>query len=223
LAFGFQPDKDFTHGYVNDLFQILQREGTKDFTNLGCPGETSTTFIHGGICSSSQLTAAVAFLQKNAGKVSPVTLDIGANDVLTKDNFDLSTCTVNESGFNAALAGLDTNLTGTILPELLSALTVKGRATGSIVMMNYYDPFQNACPKTMSYIQTFNQHLANDVSGFGTIVDVFGAFGGATTPNPNICTYTWMCTPPPLGPDIHPTDQGYSIVANTFAAAIPTD
>src|SRR6266702_4601141 len=87
LAFGVQPNGDFTHGYVDDLFKILQSEGTKDHLNLGCPGATSTTFIIGGICSypppfASQLAAAVAFLQANAGKVSPVTLDIGANDVL---------------------------------------------------------------------------------------------------------------------------------------------
>ena len=225
LAFGFQPNGDFTHGYVNDLFQIFQNEGTKDFKDLGCPGETSTTFINGGRCSyspfSSQLTAAVAFLQANAGKVSPVTLDIGANDVLR--DIDPSTCTVNTSKFNADLAALDSNLKGTILPALLGALTVAGRVTGSIVMMNYYDPFQNICPGTVSFLQTLNQNLAADVSGFGIIVDVFGAFGGATVPNPNICTYTWMCTPPPLGPNIHATDLGYSVIADTFAAAIPTD
>src|SRR5260370_13541929 len=68
LAFGFQPNGDFTHGYVPDLFQILQNEGTKDFKNLGCPGETSSTLINGG-CSFAppppytQLGAALAFLQ----------------------------------------------------------------------------------------------------------------------------------------------------------------
>lgn len=90
-------------------------------------------------------------------------------------------------------------------------------------MMNYYDPFQNFCPDTVPFVQTLNAHLAADVSGFGIIVDVFGAFGGATTPNPLICTYTWMCTPPPLGPNIHATDLGYSVIADTFAAAIPKD
>src|SRR2546425_10145900 len=87
---------------------------------------------------------------------------------------------------------------------------------------NYYDPFQNICPNSVPMVQTINQHLANDVRGFGIIVDVFSAFGGAAVPNPKICTYTWICSPPP-GPDIHPTDQGYSVIADTLAAAIPTD
>ena len=76
-----------------------------------------------------------------------------------------------------------------------------------------HGPFQNICTNTVPYVQTFNQRLANDVSGFGIIVDVFSAFDG------KICTYTWMCA---VG-DIHPNDQGYIVIANTFAAAIPPD
>src|SRR6266700_3345067 len=82
LAFGVQPNGDFTHGYVNDLFQTLHDEGTKDVKNLGCPGETSSTFINGGCPfapqgTPSQLASAMAFLLAHPGKVSPVTLDIG--------------------------------------------------------------------------------------------------------------------------------------------------
>jgi hypothetical protein len=29
LAFGFQPDGDFAHGYVSDLFAVLQGKGRK--------------------------------------------------------------------------------------------------------------------------------------------------------------------------------------------------
>ena len=223
LAFGFQPNRDFTHGYVADLFHILQNEGTKDVTNYGCPAETSTTFINGGCpfapAGFVQLTAALAFLRANTGKVSPVTLDIGADDLLP--DFNPSTCTVRPS-FGADLTTLDNNLRQTILPELHKALMVKDHLRGDLVMMNYYDPFQNICPNSVPMVQTINQHLANDVRGFGIIVDVFSAFGGAAVPNPKICTYTWICSPPP-GPDIHPTDQGYSVIADTLAAAIPTD
>jgi lysophospholipase L1-like esterase len=195
------------------------------------------TFIYGGCPAPgtppppyTQLGAAVAYLQANAGKVSPVTLDIGVNDVEPDVTIAPNDCTVS-SNFDTDLATLDNNLTETILPQLQAALTVNGRVTGSIVMMNYYDAFQNICqgPASAQFVQdfnTFNTHLANDVSQFGIIVDVFSAFGGATTPNPNLCAshlpYTWVCGPPP-GPDIHPTDLGYSVIADTFAAAIPTD
>lgn len=224
LAFGFQPNGDFTHGYVNDLFQVLRSEGVQDFTNYGCPGETSTTFIKGGCPfappgSPAQLTLALAFLQAHAGTVSPITLDIGANDVLPDTN--PSNCTTNKTKFDTDLATLNTNLTETILPDLRAALTINGRFTGDLVLMNYYDPYQNICPDTVHFALRLNAVLTADTKAFGfSIVNVFGAFGGAATPNPNICAYTWMCTPPPLGPNIHPTNQGYSVIANTFAAAI---
>ncbi len=219
LAFGYQPDLSFYHGYADDFFSNLKGHGVQALANMACPGETSTTFINGG-CPyfylrkypylGAQLNAAVTYIKSHAGKVSPVTLDIGADDMLPDIN--TSNCTVS-SNFNANLATLDTNLTQTILPKLVAALTVNGKITGDLVMMNYYDPYQNTCPNSVSYVQTINQHLANDASSFGIIVDVFDAFGGATTPNPNICSYTWMCS---IFKDIHSTNKGYSVIATTF-------
>jgi lysophospholipase L1-like esterase len=220
LAFGYQPDFDFFHGYADDFFKNLQSHGVKSLANMGCPGESSVTFINGGCPHpylrkypylGSQLNAALSYLHAYAGHVSPVTLDIGSNDLLP--DFDPSTCTLNVSAFTADLATLDYNLKVRILPALQDALTVHGRLTGDLVMMNYYDPYQNRCPTLISYVQTVNSHLASDVSGFGIIVDVFGAFGGAATPNPHICTYTWMCS---IFKDIHATDTGYSVIATTF-------
>ncbi len=217
LAFGFQPNNDFSHGYVVDFFeQNLRKDGVKDFLDLGCPGETSATFINGGCPfaknSPPQLTSALAYLGAHAGTVSPVTLDIGANDVLR--DIDPTTCKIDEINFAADLKNLDINLTQVILPQLKAALTMNGRLTGDLVMMNYYDPYQNICPKTVPFIQILNQDLANDVSGSGSIVDVFDAFGGAKVSNPHICKYTWMCSS--THPDIHPTDKGYELIADTF-------
>ena len=215
LAFGFQPNGDFTHGYVQDLFSIFKNDSEVPFglLDLGCPGETSTTMIKGGCPSAppktpAQLTLALAFLAAHPRQVPFITLDIGANDVLGDTN--PVTCAVNVATFNAHLATLDFNLTHIILPQLHAALH-----SGVIVMMNYYDPFQNICPNTVPFTQTENQHLAADVRGFGSIVDVFSAFGGARVPNPNICRFTWMCT---SFVNIHPTTLGYSVITLTFAA-----
>src|SRR2546429_14410 len=82
LAFGFQPNGDFTHGYVQQLSAKLPG---LVLVNLGCPGETSTTFVAGGRCPSphgaSQFATALAFLRAHSGHVRLVTLDIGGNDV----------------------------------------------------------------------------------------------------------------------------------------------
>ncbi len=220
LAFGYQPNFDFSHGYADYFFSNLKSHGTTTLANMGCPGETSSTFINGGCpdavlrkypYTGAQLSAAVSYLKSHAGQVSPVTLDIGANDLLPDIN--LSTCTINTTKFNTDLATLDSNLKGTILPQLRAAMTVNGRISGDLVMMNYYDPYQNACSNTVPYIQSINSHLASDLSGSGIIVDVFSAFGGTKTPNPNTCSFTWMCS---VFKNIHATRTGYSVIANRF-------
>jgi lysophospholipase L1-like esterase len=218
LAFGFQPDLNFSHGYADDFMNNLSQHGVKHLANMGCPGETSSTFINGG-CPypflrkypyiGPQLAAAVAYLKFYRGQVSPVTLDIGANDL--QADFNTSTCTI-ASSFSSDLATVDANVK-TILTQLQTAMTVNGQMTGDIVMMNYYDPYQNICPDTVPYIQQLNQHLATDVQGFGIIVDVFGPFGGAGVPNNNICNYTWMCS---IFKDIHATNSGYGVIASAF-------
>jgi lysophospholipase L1-like esterase len=223
LAYGFQPNDDHTHGYVDDLFTTLHNQGVTDHTNLGCPRETTSTFIAGGKCSypsQSQLATALAYLQHQpAGQATLVTLDIGANDVLDDITINLQnkTCVVDVNKFKTDLQTLDKNLTKTILPRLQAALiNQNGQITGILALLNYYDPFQNVCPNTLPFIQTLNTHLASDVKGLGTLVDILGAFGGTTTPNPNLCNYTWTCSAPPLGPDIHPTTTGYQVMAHAI-------
>ncbi|MGZ6365939.1 MAG: SGNH/GDSL hydrolase family protein [Ktedonobacteraceae bacterium] len=219
LAFGYQPDFDFFQGYVDDFFTNLKKHGVKHLVNLGCFAETSSTFINGKcpvwylrkqLYPGSQLEAALNFLHSHSGQVSPVTLDIGANDL--QRDIKTSNCTIS-SNFDTDLTRLDKDLTGIILPQLKKAMTVNGKLTGDIVLMNYYDPYQSICPKQVSYIRKFNEHLAEDVRGFGVISDVFSAFGGSKTPNPNICSYTWMCS---IFHDIHATNKGYSVMASAF-------
>ena len=113
------------------------------------------------------------------------------------------------------IAALDSRVTGTILPQLVAALTnSSGVRTGDLVMMNYYDPYQNSCPNSLAYVQELNSHLAADAAQFNVpVANVFTAFGGATTPNPNTCNYTWMCS---LFHDIHATDTGYGVIAGAF-------
>ena len=71
-------------GYPDQVYAALHpsRPGLK-LVKLGCPGETTTSMINGGICryqGGSQLAVAVAFLQAHRGRVLLVSLDIGAND-----------------------------------------------------------------------------------------------------------------------------------------------
>ncbi|MHB8595375.1 MAG: SGNH/GDSL hydrolase family protein [Ktedonobacteraceae bacterium] len=229
LAFGFQPDLDFRHGYVDDLSKYLVNHDDEfqSVANMACNGETSSTMLNGKCpypslrkypYKGAQFEAALDYLHQHAGHVALVTLDIGAND--TDSDINLKTCKIDQQKFMTDLATLDKNLTQTILPGLQKALTVNGQVTGQLIVMNYYDPFQNICPNSVPFTEKLNQHLGNDVGNYGTFVNVFHAFGGAKVPNPNICTYTWMCG---KVPDIHATDLGYQVIEDVFKDALQNE
>src|SRR5262249_20205222 len=89
LAQGVQPNAAGVSvrpadGYPDQLYATLHRTRPGlQLVKLGCPGETTTTMISGGLChyqGGSQLAAAVAFLKAHRGRMLLVTLDIGAND-----------------------------------------------------------------------------------------------------------------------------------------------
>lgn len=229
LAYGLQPSTfstggDHIHGYADDFFAFLQgRKLVTDHVDLGCPSETTGSFITGGLCHypspfKSQLPATMGYLQQiHAGEPSFVTLDIGATDIIHDIQFNSQThtCSVNTASFNTHLQTLDTNLRKTILPQLHAVLKVQK----NLMLLNSYNPFQKVCPNVTVFIKTLNNHLANDVKGFGILVDIFTAFGGAA----NVCQYTGMCDANlnfmTIQLDIHPTTLGYQVIAHAVEIA----
>ena len=224
LAFGYQPNLDWVNGYANAFFSDLQQHGTQHYTNLACTDESTTTMINGGcpyallrksLYTSSQLQAAVNYLHAHAGQISPITLDMGANDLIP--DLNSAKCTVDPK-WESDLATVDTNLKNVILPQLEAALMVNGRVTGDLLLLNYYDPYQVTCPNTVPFIQTFNQHLAADAaSNSATLVDISSAFTSSTTTSAtsasNVCIYTWMCS---AFKNIHPNKVGYGVMAGVI-------
>ncbi len=216
LAFGFQPDLNWDDGYNDDFFSNLKSHGAQHLVNMACPGETSSTFIKGGcpfailkkyIYFTPQLQAGISFIKHHPGQVSPVTLDIGANDLLPDINS--SNCTISSS-WTSDLATVKSNLI-TIVSQLKSALN----GTGDLLLMNYYDPYQNKCPNSVDGVQQLNATIAGVAASFGVpVADVFTAFGGAAVPNPNTCSFTWICNV--IFHDIHATNKGYSAIAGAF-------
>jgi lysophospholipase L1-like esterase len=230
LAFGYQPNFDWVDGYANAFFSDLARHGAQRYDNLACTDESSITMVRGGcpfallrkhLYSGSQLQAAVNYLHAHAGQVSPVTLDIGANDLIP--DLNTVTCAINPR-WESDLVLLDTNLRQVILPQLEATMTVNGQVTGDLLLLNYYDPYQDICPGTVPFIQTLNQHLAADAASTGstTLVDIFSAFASvpaapASTSGSHLCAYTWMCS---TFKNIHPTSTGYGIMADAIERTV---
>ncbi|HEU5347733.1 MAG TPA: SGNH/GDSL hydrolase family protein [Ktedonobacterales bacterium] len=227
LSFGFQPNFDFSAGFADDIFNDLHKVDVTGVVNYACAGETTDTMINGGCVgrfahhgsyTGPQLQAAIDFLNaaRNQGRVSPITLEIGSNDVL-KD-WDASTCSASSSA-EADLARMDDNLTKVILPQLLAALGTRTKAgNGDLHLLNYYNPFAKECPDSARFVHELNDHLAADAAKFRiAVVDVYGKFGGDTGTASTICDYTWICS---QYHDVHPTDLGYRKIADAVESTL---
>jgi hypothetical protein len=71
-------------------------------------------------------------------------------------------------------------------------------------------------------------HSANTRSGFKTadVADAFHSYDQSPTVSwegqmipvdvAYVCAWTWACTTPPVGPNIHANDNGYTVIAQTF-------
>jgi lysophospholipase L1-like esterase len=246
LAQGVQPTKtgasvETNEGYPNQLFTALHSSNpTLKLVKLGCPGETTTSMIKGGICTyadGSQLKQAAAFLSSHKGQVQLVTIDIGANDILPC--VALPTLKKIAECLSKVFPVLEKNL-GTIMATLTAA---SGSSLPPTIGMNYYDPSlanwllgthagRELAKASVPLAQGFASLLAGVYTSFGAkVADVLtafqtaapftqkvtlGAFGKIPLAVAMICTYTWECTAPPVGPNIHANILGYGIIANAF-------
>lgn len=242
LAQGVQPNSqgvsvETNQGYPNQLNTALRQ--TNPFlrlVKLGCPGETTATMINGGICSyaqGSQLAQAVAFLKKHASQTQLVTIDIGAND--------LNPCVAftNPARIIRCLEKVIPQ-TVTNLGQIMTAL--RAADPGTIIGMAYYVPelagwlkgttaAQQLAEASVALGKGFNKDLTGVYKKFGApTANVFAAFRSGdftdmvTTPQFGtipvnvalLCSYTWMCAPPPVGPNEHANVLGYGVIAKTF-------
>lgn len=234
------------HGFDRDLLPGLRvgdrlRGRNLRLTELGCSGESTQTMIDGGICdyhgASSQMDAAVAFLAAHRGHVPLVTVTIGANDVdecVTATGIDLG-CV--QRGFAAIAQNL-----ATITARLTAA---DPNAHTRFIGLNEYDPFlavflqgtagQQEAAQSVGLVDQLNELLGASYQNAGfRVADVAGAFrtgdstdqvtlsGVGTVPVnvANICRLTFECTPAPVGPNIHPTNAGYRVMAAAVLATL---
>ena len=240
LAAGVQPIGDpadlyrTDEGYAEQLLAIARVESPKlSLVKLGCPGETTTTMIAGGICAyphGSQLDEAVSFLKAHRQFVAFVTIDIGANDF---------PCQAAEC-IPAGAAAIQANL-----PTILTALREAVGPGVPIVGMTIYNPFLAAWllgPEGQAFAQLSATYLMGPVNAllrgiyvaagagvadietafssndFATQVDL--GFGPIPLNVARICTWTWVCAPAPWGPDNHANVAGYGVIAGAYATVL---
>jgi lysophospholipase L1-like esterase len=248
---GFVEPATFNDGYVDDFGAALKFfKPSLQVINDGCPGETAVSLINGsgkpGFCAfgfpyaflhhpyttGSQLADALAILKENPN-VSPISLDIGGNDVLNflggKCGFPKTfTCTEAEVGALFAQIGVNVH---SILAQLRAAAP-----KAQIVVLGYPNVYPAVLPGGDKTTAAFNGALASaaaSVSGtsFANPEPLFNPstiFGGPETGDiPTICAFTGMCpggTFNPASPeaDIHPTKLGYAVLAGVVGFSFLT-
>ena len=241
-SLGVQPDATGQNqltdeGYADQLHDILTlRQPGLQLAKLGCRGETSPGMITGAgskclYPAGSQLAQAVALLAANHGTVSLITIDIGANDFLKCAPGGVldPVCVAH------AFAALQTNL-------VYILATLKRAAPGvPIVAMNYYNPFiafwlqgpagQAIAQLSAAVTTQLNDRLEAIYGAFAVpVADVERAFHSndfRLLPIINLpvgvvvaCQWTWMCTPPPQGPNDHANRVGYFVIALQLASKL---
>jgi len=236
---GTYDPASFNTGYVDDLAKDLAGiDPGIQTVNLGCPGQNSTSFMSefqgcrfhlvGGFAlhtnypdlqlgyPHSQLGTAVAFLQAHPGQVSPITLNIGQNDLNQLNsacNFKMD-CAL--AGLPAVLGTFRANLTG-ILTQLRAAAP-----DSEILVLLQIDPDALKYPfTTVEFVGPLNQdqvplnqiirEVADSINA--RVADEYSTFNLGPQPA-TLCTLTGVCDPPLF--DRHPTDLGYQVMANVI-------
>jgi lysophospholipase L1-like esterase len=245
LSRGVQPDAagasvPTAQGYPDLVYARLRRgrPGLR-LVQLGCPGETTETMMHGGICrypGGSQLATTVAFLRAHRGHVLLITIDVGANDP-------------EDCGDQPDLAGLASCI-GQIpdaaahLTAILASLRAAAGPRVRIVGMSYYLPElaewrdgplgQVVAWASERLAVAYNDLLDRAYAQAGAgVANVAGAFDTTDFGEPvrvprigllprnvaRICEWTWECASRPRGPNQHANPAGYRVIANAFLKA----
>lgn len=216
LSVGYQPpvaNEPLTQGWVYQFRDLLNTIHPVELQNLAIPGECSFTLIKGGLdpaCSTktvdspSQLAEAVMFLKSHAGLVNPITVDVGGDDLNSNRTLLLTGTPAQQQQFFAKVFPAMGHNWAVIFQALRAACP-----TCEIIAVNQYNPFPAGTVKfnATALDKEYTHLLQQAATPFKVkIADVYTPFVG------HELTYTWVAVQ-----DIHPTNIGYTVMAETVA------
>jgi lysophospholipase L1-like esterase len=202
-----------SEGFVAVLAQRLgDRHRGLRLVNLAVPGETSSSMLAPG-GQMERAEQVIAEVSQAGGRVAPITLSIGANDAMEAASI----------GDDTALTLLARNL-DSILARLDDALRCAGSGiAGSACLQTVYNPFElvgadgaelpvvdaDAMAPRRSLRGGHNRVIRAAAAMWGiAVADVSRIFRGRAH------DLTWV-----RSGDIHPSDRGHAVIADTYMAA----
>jgi lysophospholipase L1-like esterase len=210
-------------GYTHDLTAIERaRWPGLQLVDFGCPGITAQGALDGdGRCryaAGSEVATAVRFIEAHPHKIAFVTVDLGFNDVwpcLVRHDVD-------EACVDAAV-----DRVARAVPAILSALRAAGGPDLLVVGLQHADPYVadarfgdvSFARETVPVFDRMNDVLSSAYDAAGAVLArVPDLRHGATGPAAveSACAQTWMCA----DRNIHPTADGYRVIAEAVATAI---
>lgn len=214
---------------------------------LGCGGATTTSLLEGGEpCRPARTTpygtgSAVAhaeqLLSSRGTDVALVTLDIGANDLLA--------CVTGPTSADTACVEQATGRATENVDRIGARLAAAAADGVDLVFVPMYNPFLAAwllgadgrsfARASVPVVAEFNARLGGALAAHGfRVADAAAIAGprgldgprrsviGRRVPEPvaRICDLTWLCVPPPRGPDVHPNADGQEVLAAAVRRAL---
>lgn len=202
LAAGYAPTGKIDKGYPDFIVEKLKNEGILgDYRNLGVTGFTTRDVLNRidpANTANAEIIAAIS-------KAEVITLDIGANDLLSV----IPALAKNPTQMWASVQNVAGNVEKIIR-------TLKGiNPNAKIYVMGYYDafPYKTEVQHTLlvSLIKVFNQAILKVAEDTGsTYVDTFDIM------DKHLTDYLPK-------DDIHPNISGYEAIGNEFWALIQGD
>ncbi len=207
LGVGLLSSMPDTRGYVAQFHALLERGAGRTIIlrNLSVSGETARTMLDKGQLAAAQKTLAEA---RAAGwRVSPITIDIGGNDLRSLQEGNDAAREAGLADFRAGLAR--------IFDTLIAAATIGGTPRPDMIAMTIYDPAGGDPTIARSdawWVARFNTVITEEATARGiAVADAHARFAGRER------ELTWM----PL--DFHANNAGHGVIAAEFWRAAGYD
>jgi hypothetical protein len=249
-SLGFQPTGIKGHngrstldGYGDDVVLMERYLGTSlSLYKTGCPGETLQSYLstkvadHCNNLPTTQLSKDLKYLRAHQSEPGLVTLDMGFNNI----RVCLSPTEVEEACVDEAVAAVATDI-----PTIVKDLKAVSGSQVQFVGLEYNDPFLGHymdgaggpadATATLLGMNRMDAALKTAYLKAGIkVADVPAYFRTDDTSEVTIdgvgrepenvyaaCNLTWECYSSPFGPDDHPNDAGYSLIAKAILAELP--